>query len=99
MALAGEPKLLLLDEPTAGLAHAEIDGMKAVLGQLPDNLAVLLVEHHLEVIFQLVDRVLVLHQGEVIADAPPDEIRNDANIRNLYFGLPPAEQTSGGKEL
>lgn len=99
MALAGEPKLLLLDEPTAGLAHAEIDGMKAVLEQLPDNLAVLLVEHHLEVIFQLVDRVLVLHQGEVIADAPPDEIRNDANIRNLYFGLPPAGQTSGGKEL
>ena len=87
LALAGDPRLLLLDEPTAGLAHAEIDDMQRVLESLPPDLAVLIVEHHLEVIFQLVDRVLVLHQGVIIADAAPDVIRNDDAIRNLYFGL------------
>lgn len=86
LALASEPELLLLDEPTAGLSHAEISEMRRLLASLPRDLTVLIVEHHLEVIFEFVERVLVLHQGETILDAPPDAVRQDARVQDLYFG-------------
>ena len=86
MALAPEPKVLLLDEPTAGLAQAEIAGVRRLLAALPRDLTVLVVEHHLEVIFEFVDRVVVLHQGAILADGPPEDVRADPRVRDLYLG-------------
>lgn len=86
LALAPEPSLLLLDEPTAGLAQPEIASMQRLLASLPPDLTVLAVEHHLEVIFEFVERVLVLHQGSVLMDGLPSAVRQDPQVRDLYFG-------------
>lgn len=86
VALAPQPALLLLDEPTAGLSQAEIVEMGRLLASLPPDLTVLVVEHHLEVIFQLVGRVLVLHQGTIIMDGSPSAVRKDPQVQDVYFG-------------
>jgi ABC-type branched-subunit amino acid transport system ATPase component/ABC-type branched-subunit amino acid transport system permease subunit len=86
VALAPDPTVLLLDEPTAGLSQVEIADMRRLLASLPRDQTVIVVEHHLEVIFEFVDRVLVLHQGRIIMDGPPDAVRNDAQVQALYFG-------------
>jgi ABC-type branched-subunit amino acid transport system ATPase component/ABC-type branched-subunit amino acid transport system permease subunit len=86
LALAPEPSLLLLDEPTAGLAQPEIANMQRLLSSLPADLTVLTVEHHLEFIFEFVQRVLVLHQGSVLTDGVPSAVRQDPQVRDLYFG-------------
>ncbi len=86
LALAPEPSLLLLDEPTAGLAQPEIASMQRLLASLPPNLAVVTVEHHLEVIFKFVGRVLVLHQGKVLMDGLPTDVQQNSQVRDLYFG-------------
>ena len=86
LALAPEPSLLLLDEPTAGLAQPEIASMQRLLASLPPDLAVVTVEHHLEVIFKFVGRVLVLHQGRVLMDGLPTDVQQNSQVRDLYFG-------------
>jgi branched-chain amino acid transport system ATP-binding protein len=86
LALAPEPALLLLDEPTAGLSQVEIAEMRRLLMSLPADLTLLVVEHHLEVIFEFVERVVVLHQGGIIMDGPPSAVRKDAQVQDLYFG-------------
>ena len=100
LAIAVDPALLLLDEPTAGLSVAEMAAMRRLLASLPRHLTVLVVEHHLEVIFQLVERVLVLHQGSIIMDGPPSAVRTDRQVQDLYFGAHAAAQvarrTGGG---
>lgn len=88
VALATEPRVLLLDEPTAGLSQSEIDEMRRLLAALPPSLAVLVVEHHLEFIFEFVGRVLVLHEGRIIADGPPSAVRGDVRVQEVYFGTP-----------
>lgn len=95
LSLAPEPALLLLDEPTAGLSQAEVGDMRRVLASLPRDLTMLVVEHHLEVIFEFVDRVLVLHQGGIIMDGPPSAVRADARVQDLYFGTRAAAHISG----
>ena len=95
LAIAVDPALLLLDEPTAGLSQAEMAAMQRLLASLPSRLTVLVVEHHLEVIFQLVERVLVLHQGSIIMDGPPSAVRTDRQVQDLYFGALPAVQAAG----
>lgn len=95
LALAPEPNLLLLDEPTAGLAQPEIRSMQRLLASLPPELAVVAVEHHLEVIFEFVERVLVLHQGSVLADGLPRAVRQDPQVRDLYFGVHAAAHLAG----
>ena len=87
LALAGKPTMLLLDEPTAGLSQVEIREMRALIATLPLDLTVLIVEHHLEVIFEYVERVLVLHEGRLIADGTTEETRANDLVRNLYFGI------------
>jgi branched-chain amino acid transport system ATP-binding protein len=86
LALAADPELLLLDEPTAGLAQAEIPRMLELLKALPEHLTILVVEHNLEVIFEIVTRVIVLHEGRVIIDDAPEAVRADPDVRQLYFG-------------
>ena len=95
LALAPEPSVLLLDEPTAGLAQSEIARMRRLLASLPPELTVVVVEHHLEVIFEFVERVLVLHQGSVLMDGLPSAVRQDQQVRDLYFGTHAAAHLAG----
>jgi branched-chain amino acid transport system ATP-binding protein len=88
MALSQEPSLLLLDEPTQGLSVEETEQAVEVLsGLLADgNMSVLLVEHDMEVVFRLAQRITVLHRGAVIADGPPGEVRQDTGVQTAYLG-------------
>src|SRR5207237_2733228 len=88
LALASEPRLLLLDEPTAGMGTGERDRVLAQIRALAmqKSLTILLVEHDMEVVFGLATRVVVLHQGKVLADGAPQAIRDDARVREIYLG-------------
>ena len=86
MALATDPKLLLLDEPMAGLGHDESLRMVDLLAGLKGQLAILLVEHDMDVVFSLADRITVLVHGKVIASGVPEDIRADAAVRDAYLG-------------
>jgi len=86
LALATNPKILLLDEPTAGMSPAETADMVALIQSLPSELTIMIVEHDMEVIFTLADRVTVLHYGEVIATGKPQEIRENQKVQEIYLG-------------
>ncbi|CAB3807059.1 Lipopolysaccharide export system ATP-binding protein LptB [Paraburkholderia ultramafica] len=86
IALAAEPELLLLDEPTAGMSPAETDRMIDLVRGLPASLAVLMIEHDMKVVFSLADRVTVLYYGEVLAFGSPQEIQGNARVREVYLG-------------
>ncbi len=85
MALATEPRVLLLDEPMAGMGAAEADAMGALLERLRSRYAVLLVEHDMDMVFRLADRVTVLVDGAVIASGDPAAIRADAAVQAAYL--------------
>jgi branched-chain amino acid transport system ATP-binding protein len=97
MALATRPRLLLLDEPMAGLGPEESRRMVALLRELKRELAILLVEHDMEAVFALADRITVLVGGRVIASGAPAAIRADAQVRQAYLGepQPPVEVRPG----
>ncbi len=86
VALASRPKLLLLDEPTAGMSPEETKEMMALIGRLAAERTVLLVEHKMKMVMGLADRIVVLHQGKLLASGTPDEIRADAAVRRVYLG-------------
>lgn len=86
MALATHPRLLLLDEPMAGLGATESAAMTALLAALKGEVAILLVEHDMDAVFALADRITVLEGGRVIAQGPPAAIREDAAVREAYLG-------------
>ncbi|MDO8878508.1 MAG: ABC transporter ATP-binding protein [Pseudolabrys sp.] len=86
MALAGNPRMLLLDEPMAGLGPEESGRMVAMLRALKQELTILLVEHDMEAVFALADRITVLVYGRVIASGTPEEIRANALVREAYLG-------------
>jgi branched-chain amino acid transport system ATP-binding protein len=86
IALAGEPSVLLLDEPLAGAGPDETARLVALLDGLRRDCAILLVEHDMEAVFALADEISVLAQGRVIASGPPDAIRGDAAVRTAYLG-------------
>ena len=87
-ALATEPKLLLLDEPTAGMNPRETDALTEMIGLLRRELelAVLLIEHHMEVVMGISDRITVLDYGTRIAEGTPTEIRQNAKVIEAYLG-------------
>jgi branched-chain amino acid transport system ATP-binding protein len=85
MALASNPKLLLLDEPAAGLSAAERKMMKGLINGLPRDLSIVLIEHDMDIALDLVERVLVLDNGVRIAEGDPDEIRNDQRVQDVYL--------------
>jgi branched-chain amino acid transport system ATP-binding protein len=86
MALAGRPRLLLLDEPTAGMGREDSLDMIDLLAGLKGQIAMLLIEHDMDVVFALADRISVLVYGRVIATGRPDEIRADGQVRRAYLG-------------
>jgi len=88
MALAQKPEIMLLDEPTQGLSIEETERAVEILRELlaDGNLTVLLVEHDMEVVFSLADRIAVLHRGRLIADGTPDEVKADAGVQDAYLG-------------
>ena len=86
MALAGDPKLLLLDEPTAGMGVEESQRMIGFLRALKGKRALLLIEHDMDAVFQLADRITVLVYGRAIASGTPAEIRANAEVRQAYLG-------------
>lgn len=87
VALAAEPSLLLLDEPTSGMSPAETDNMVLLVESLPRSLALLMIEHDMSVVFSLADCITVLYYGEVLATGTPDEIRANARVREVYLGV------------
>ena len=86
LALAGAPKLLLLDEPMAGMGPEESQRMVALLRALKGRVSILLVEHDMDAVFALADRISVLVYGRIIASGAPAEIRADATVREAYLG-------------
>ena len=86
LALAQRPKLLLLDEPTAGLAPADASLVTEMLKRERGGLTMVLIEHDMGVVFDVVERLVVLHHGRVVADGPLDAIRGDANVQEIYLG-------------
>jgi len=88
VALANRPRLLLMDEPTAGMAPEERGALMQLAAGLAreDNLAVLFTEHDMSVVFGFATRVIVLHLGEIIAAGAPEEVRANARVREVYLG-------------
>ena len=86
MALAGDPRLLLLDEPMAGMGPDESLRLVAFLRALKGTRAMLLIEHDMDAVFQLADRITVLVYGRAIATGTPDEIRANDEVRRAYLG-------------
>ncbi len=86
IALASNPRVLLLDEPAAGLSPAERGPMASIIRGLAKDLTVLLIEHDMELALGLADRVTVLHYGRVLAEGTPDEVRGNEQVQGVYFG-------------
>jgi branched-chain amino acid transport system ATP-binding protein len=88
VALANDPEVLLLDEPTAGMAPAERGALMALTERIARarELTVLFTEHDMDVVFAVADRIMVLHQGRVIAEGPPALVRADAQVQRVYLG-------------
>ena len=86
MGLAQKPRLLILDEPTQGLADAEIEDFKALIRELSVEVTILLIEHNMRVVMETADRITVLNFGEVLAEGTPGEIRANRAVQTAYLG-------------
>ena len=86
LALALEPKILMLDEPTAGMSPEETAAMRETIAALPPSLTLLVIEHDMEVLFGLADRVTVLDYGKVLLQGDPREVRDSDIVRSRYLG-------------
>jgi len=86
MALAGAPRLILFDEPAAGLSPAERRELVALLNAFPPHMGFVLIEHDLDIALAVVERVTVMHNGRVLKHGTPSEIENDADVQAIYLG-------------
>ena len=86
LSLAGRPRLLLLDEPMAGLSAGERDAMQQVIDRLDRSMAVLLIEHDIDVAFAFARQVTVMHQGRILVDGLTDEVAADRRVQEIYLG-------------
>jgi branched-chain amino acid transport system ATP-binding protein len=86
LGLASDPKILLLDEPAAGLSSGESNEMAKFLMRLDPKLAVLLIEHDMDVVFGVADEIFVLHFGEVLETGTPQQIHSSAKVQEIYLG-------------
>ncbi len=86
LALAGAPRLILFDEPAAGLSPTERRDLVAILGGLPEHIGFILIEHDMDVALRVAERVSMMHNGRVFKEGAPDEIENDPEVQALYLG-------------
>lgn len=86
MALAAEPELLLMDEPTAGMSPEETVVMMDLITALSQERSVIIVEHKMKLVMGICERLLVLHHGEFLAEGTPEEIKANADVRRVYLG-------------
>lgn len=86
MALATDPELVMLDEPSAGMSKEEIYYAVELIRKLTENKTVVIIEHDMDVVFSLADRITVLHQGAILASGPPNEIRENQAVKDAYLG-------------
>ena len=88
LSIVGHPKLLLLDEPAAGLSPSERSMVADVISNLPKNLTMILIEHDMDLALGLVDYVTCLYEGKLLVEARPDEIRTNSLVQDVYLGRP-----------
>jgi branched-chain amino acid transport system ATP-binding protein len=86
LALAEKPRLLLLDEPTAGLSPAETHTLTLLLKRLDPKMTILLIEHDMDVAFEFAERITVLYQGKFLAEGTKEEIKNNPTVQEIYLG-------------
>lgn len=88
IALASEPEILLLDEPTAGMSPQETANTIALIGKIAHDrgLTLLFTEHDMDVVFSIAEKITVLHQGEVLAEGKPDDVRRNPEVQRVYLG-------------
>ena len=86
LALAQRPRVLLLDEPTAGMSGAETARITELIASLDRSLTIVIVEHDMDVVFRLADRISVLHEGRVLAEGTPEQMRGDRVVNEVYLG-------------
>ena len=86
VALAGEPDLLLLDEPTSGLGSRPMETLRELVRRLAEELTIIVIEHDMDFVLSLAHQIAVLHRGTVIAQGPPEAIRDNAEVREAYLG-------------
>jgi branched-chain amino acid transport system ATP-binding protein len=86
LGLAMEPKVLLLDEPTAGLTSSESLSLALLIQNLHREITLVMIEHDMKVAFSLAERMIVLHNGEILADGEPDQIRANSKVKEVYLG-------------
>jgi branched-chain amino acid transport system ATP-binding protein len=88
IALATNPVLLLLDEPVAGMSHAETERIVAKIKALRNSVDIILVEHDVEVVFNVAERITVMTNGSILTDGTPEQIAKDARVQEAYLGQP-----------
>ena len=86
MALAEKPRLLLLDEPAAGLSSAETHSLTLLLKKLDPSITILLIEHDMDVAFEFAERITVLYQGKLLTEGTKEEIKNNPTVQEIYLG-------------
>ena len=86
MALATKPRLLLLDEPTAGLSSAETAQVVSIIKNLPREITIILIEHDMDVAFEIAEKITVLHFGSTLAEGPSEEIKGNPKVMEIYLG-------------
>ena len=86
LALAEQPRLLLLDEPAAGLSSAETHALTLLLKKLDPNITILLIEHDMDVAFEFAEKITVLYQGKFLAEGTKEEIKNNPTVQEIYLG-------------
>src|SRR5690606_35568301 len=86
MGLGQKPKLLILDEPTQGLAEGEIANFMQLMRAISDETTILLIEHNMDVVMQAADRITVMNSGAILAEGSPDEIRDNRAVQAAYLG-------------
>lgn len=89
LALAQNPKVLLLDEPTCGLSSEEVITMTSIIKDLPGDLVLLIIEHDLDVAFELTDKVTILNFGKILAEGSQEEVRKNQEVQRVYIGAAP----------
>ena len=86
LALAGAPRLILFDEPAAGLSPTERGELVEILGALPDHISYIIIEHDMDVALRVAERVTMMHNGRIFKEGTPEEIENDPEVQELYLG-------------